>query len=161
MYIGLYNAHVDYPHSINNVWENNMKKFFSKKETETLVNPLNEYDSIEVMIYRHGDYRLEKELYGENRRLYFIYKNENGKDRILIDRHREPVRSYTLKRGQSYIENISSGVWFEHDPDWNFVSVDDDNIFPRSNRLNWKTLEGVCDAWASVGLNYIGDESDE
>ena len=26
MYIGLYNAHVDYPHSINNVWENNMPR---------------------------------------------------------------------------------------------------------------------------------------
>jgi len=37
LYIGLYNAHVDYPHSINNVWENNMinKKsglFFVDKE---------------------------------------------------------------------------------------------------------------------------------
>ena len=33
MYIGLYNAHVDYPHSINNVWENNMprKKIITRK----------------------------------------------------------------------------------------------------------------------------------
>ena len=33
MYISLYNAHVDYPHSINNVWENNMprKKIITRR----------------------------------------------------------------------------------------------------------------------------------
>ena len=117
-----------------------MSKFFSKKETETLVNPLNEYDSIEVMIYRHGDYRLEKELYGENRRLYFIYKNENGNDYILCSQHNLNAGSAyatdvtTLKQGQYYIEALMSGEFR-----LGLVSVDTDLYWHDPKRLNWKT----------------------
>ena len=104
LYIGLYNAHVDYPHSINNVWENNMKK--TQKTTITIeVEPhwKLEYVQYHFLDSELKDYIIERELYSEYRNYYYLFK----RGQLLTDdatQNRVPVLYNTLSKAKRAIE---------------------------------------------------------